>query len=171
MQNSRIFAFFYVKCSKKKYYNHVIPFKPNIKSEIIIHFYIYTKNDMKEKITTKNANRTLFPLSFSHIKNKTKGNGKMIITTNGREYEKESLEFIDSIDRFSWQEFIYFTEILYKTEDGEYILETMWKLNPEWRKDEVENGVLTEEDLKEKDEYRLMSFEEADAWLDGAVYG
>ena len=94
----------------------------------------------------------------------------MIITINGREFEKESLEFIDSIDRFSWQEFIYFTEILYKTEDGEYILETMWQLNPEWHKDEVENGVLTEEDLKEKDEYRLMSFEEADAWLDGAVW-
>ena len=95
----------------------------------------------------------------------------MIITINGREYEKESLEFIDSIDRFSWQEFIYFTEILYKTEDGEYILETMWQLNPEWHKGEVESGVLTEEDLEEKDEYRLMSFEEADAWLDGAVYG
>ena len=95
----------------------------------------------------------------------------MIITINGREFEKESLEFIDSIDRFSWQEFIYFTEILYKTGDGEYILETMWQLNPDWHKDEVENGVLTEEDLKEKDEYRLMSFEEADAWLDGAVYG
>lgn len=47
----------------------------------------------------------------------------------------------------------------------------MWKLNPEWHKDEVENGVLTKEDLKEKDEYRLMSFEEADAWLNGAVYG
>ena len=94
----------------------------------------------------------------------------MIITINGREFEKESLEFIDSIDRFSWQEFIYFTEILYKTEDGEYILETMWQLNPEWHKGEVENGVLTEEDLKEKDEYRLMSFEEADAWLDGAVW-
>ena len=94
----------------------------------------------------------------------------MIITINGREFEKESLEFIDSIDRFSWQEFLYFTEILYKTEDGGYILETMWQLNPEWHKDEVENGVLTEEDLKEKDEYRLMSFEEADAWLDGAVW-
>ena len=36
----------------------------------------------------------------------------MIITISGREFEKESLEFIDSIDRFSWQEFIYFTEIL-----------------------------------------------------------
>ena len=94
----------------------------------------------------------------------------MIITINGREHEKENLEFIDSIDHFSWQEFIYFTEILYKTEDGEYILETMWKLNPEWHKGEVESGVLTEEDLEEKDEYRLMSFEEADAWLDGAVW-
>ena len=124
---------------------------------------------MKEKFSSKNANQSLFPLLFFHIKNKTKGYGKKIITINGREFEKESLEFIYSIDRFSWQEFIYFTEILYKTEDGEYILETMWKLNPEWRKDEVENGVLTEEDLKEKDEYRLMSFEEADAWLDGAV--
>ena len=94
----------------------------------------------------------------------------MIITIDGWEFEKESLEFIDSIDRFSWQEFIYFTEILYKTEDDEYILETMWQLNPEWHKDEVKSGVLTEEDLEEKDEYRLMSFEEADAWLDGAVW-
>ena len=94
----------------------------------------------------------------------------MIITIDGREFEKESLEFVDSIDRFSWQEFIYFTEILYKTEDGGYILETMWQLNPEWHKDEAESGVMTEDDLKEKDEYRLMSFEEADAWLDGAVW-
>lgn len=94
----------------------------------------------------------------------------MIITIDGREYEKESLEFIDSIDRFSWQEFIYFTEILYKTEDGEYILETMWQLNPEWHKDEIECGILTEDDLKEKDEYRLMSFEEADAWHRGVVW-
>lgn len=42
----------------------------------------------------------------------------MIITINGKEYKKEGLKFIDSINCFSWQKFFCFKEVLHKTEDG-----------------------------------------------------
>ena len=94
----------------------------------------------------------------------------MIIKIGENTFESNNWEMVDSIDHFAWQEFIYFTENLYKTETDEFILETKFQLNPEWHKDELKNGILTDNDLLPKTEYRLVSGEEADAWLDGAVW-
>ena len=126
---------------------------------------------MKEKIISKNENQSLFYLLFSHIKNKRKIKVKeMVIRVNSKDYEKYNLRLVDSISRFEWQEYIYYTENLYISEDGAYILETMWQLSPEWHKDSIESGMLSEKDLEKKVEYRLMSFEEADAWLDDSIW-
>ena len=94
----------------------------------------------------------------------------MVIRVNSKDYEKYNLRLVDSISRFEWQEYIYYTENLYISEDGAYILETMWQLSPEWHKDSIESGMLSEKDLEKKVEYRLMSFEEADAWLDDSIW-
>ena len=94
----------------------------------------------------------------------------MIIKIGEKTFENNSWEMVDSIDHFACQEFIYFTENLYKTETDEFVLETKFQLNPEWHKDELKTGILTDNDLLPKTEYKLISYEEADAWLDGAVW-
>ena len=94
----------------------------------------------------------------------------MQIEINSKKYDYNKLYLVDTISRFEWQEFVYFTENLYISENGDYILETQWQLNPEFHKDEIESGTLTKKNLEEKVEYRVMSFEEADAWLDDAIW-
>lgn len=94
----------------------------------------------------------------------------MKITIDEKIYETDNFELVDSIDRFSWQEFLYFTETLYKAEEGEYILETSWQINPEWAKSELEDGSMNISELEPKTEYRVMCNEEKDAWLDESVW-
>jgi len=94
----------------------------------------------------------------------------MKITIDEKIYETDNLEIVDSIDKFSWQEFLYFTETLFKTEKGEYILETSWQLNPEWAKRGLEDGTITQDDLEPKTEYKAMCTEEIEAWLNEAVW-
>ena len=74
----------------------------------------------------------------------------MKITIDEKIYETDNLEIVDSIDKFSWQEFLYFTETLFKTEEGEYILETSWQLNPEWAKRGLEDGTKTKMTLSQR---------------------
>lgn len=94
----------------------------------------------------------------------------MFIKIDSKEYEKEKMELLDSIDCFSWQEFDYFTENLYKTLDDEYILETSYRLNRQYHEDEIKNGTLSEDDFAPKTEYRIMSTNEAEAWLEDALW-
>ena len=94
----------------------------------------------------------------------------MIIKVNSKDYEKDNLRLIDSISRFEWQEYIYYTENLYISEDGAYILETMWQLSPLWAKSGIEDGTISQEDLEPKTEYKLMCTEEKEAWLEDSVW-
>lgn len=94
----------------------------------------------------------------------------MKITIDEKIYETEDFELLDSIEKFSWQEFLYFAETLYKTEEEEYILKTSWQLNPEWAKSGLEDGTITQDDLEPKTEYKVMCTEEKETWLDEAVW-
>ena len=94
----------------------------------------------------------------------------MIIRIDSVNYEKNTLEIIDSVNNFSQDEFIYITETLYKAKNGKYILEAQWQLNPEWNKDSIKSGVLTADDLLPLETYRILSDEEATEWLDMAVW-
>ena len=94
----------------------------------------------------------------------------MKITIDKKIYETNDLEIIDCIDKFCWKEFIYFTEILFKTDKGEYILERSWELNPEWAESGIEDGTITQDDLEPKSEYKLMCTEEKEAWLEESVW-
>ena len=94
----------------------------------------------------------------------------MKITIDEKIYETDDFELIDSIDKFSWQEFLYFTETLFKTGEGEYVLETSWQLNPQWAQSGIEDGTITQDDLEPKTEYKLMCLEEKEAWLEESVW-
>lgn len=85
----------------------------------------------------------------------------MKIIVDGKKYEKEELDLIDSINNTS-DEFIYYSQILYKDPKGKYILETTWQLNPEWCK----NTEFTEKDLLPQEEFRAITREEAEAFLE-----
>ena len=80
------------------------------------------------------------------------------------------IAILTGVSHFSWHKFLYFTENLYKAKTREYILETKWQLSPVYHKDNIANGTITEDELLPKTEYRLMSFLEADTWLENAVW-
>ena len=94
----------------------------------------------------------------------------MKIKVDPKVYNKDKWRVIDVLSHFNWQEFLYFSETLYMTENNDMILETTCKLNPEYYKEQIENGILSNDDLEEKVEYRLMSVEEADAWIDDVIW-
>ena len=89
----------------------------------------------------------------------------MEITVDGKKYKKEDLDLIDSINNTS-DEFIYYNQSLYKDPKGKYILETTWQLNPKWCK----NTDFTEQDLLPQEEFRAITPEEAEAFLEEAVW-
>ena len=94
----------------------------------------------------------------------------MLIKIGSKEYGEEKMELVDSISGFNWQEFMYYNENLLKTTDGEYILETNYRLNPQYYADDIEKGFLSEEDLQPQKRYRALSEQEADAWLEESIW-
>ena len=94
----------------------------------------------------------------------------MLIKIGSKEYNMEKMELVDSISGFNWQEFMYYNENLLKTTDGEYILETNFRLNPQYYADDIEKGFLSEEDLQPQKRYRALSEQEADAWLEESIW-
>ena len=94
----------------------------------------------------------------------------MLIKIGSKEYGEEKMELVDSISGFNWQEFMYYNENLLKTTDGEYILETNFRLNPQYYADDIEKGFLSEEDLQPQKRYRALSEQEADAWLEESIW-
>lgn len=94
----------------------------------------------------------------------------MLIKIGSKEYGEEKMELVDSISGFNWQEFMYYNENLLKTTDGEYILETNFRLNPQYYADDIERGFLSEEDLQPQKRYRALSEQEADAWLEESIW-
>ena len=94
----------------------------------------------------------------------------MQIEINSKKYDYNKLYLVDSISHFEWQEYIYYTENLFISENGEYVLETSWQLNPKWAKSGIEDGTISQEDLEPKTEYKLMCTEEKEAWLEESVW-
>ena len=94
----------------------------------------------------------------------------MLIKIGSKEYGEEKMELVDSISGFNWQEFMYYNKNLLKTTDGEYILETNFRLNPQYYADDIEKGFLSEEDLQPQKRYRALSEQEADAWLEESIW-
>lgn len=93
----------------------------------------------------------------------------MIISVDSKKYEKNHFKMIDSVNDTISAEFIYYCETLYKAPDGKYILEASWQLNPWWHEDELAEGILSEEDMLPKVEYKNLSEKEAEAWLEMAT--
>ena len=89
----------------------------------------------------------------------------MIISVDSKNYEKDYLKMLDSVNDTTSAEFIYYCETLYKAPDGEYILEVSWQLNPWWYEDELAEGILPEKAMRPKTEYKRLSMEEANDWL------
>lgn len=89
----------------------------------------------------------------------------MEIIVDGKKYKKGELDLIDSISNMS-DEFIFYCQSLYRSADGKNILKTTWQLNPRWCK----NTDFTEQDLLPQEEFRVVTDEEAEAFLEEAVW-
>ena len=73
--------------------------------------------------------------------------------------------YINSPNFDPCREFKYYTETLYRTPNGEYILHTMWRISDLWAEDAVRNGEMTEDELEPHEEYEIISEEQAQKWL------
>ena len=89
----------------------------------------------------------------------------MEIIVDGNKYKKQELALIDSISNAS-DEFIFYCQNLYKANDGKYILKTTWQLNPKWCK----NTEFTDQDLLPQEDVRVVTDEEADAFVEEAAW-
>ena len=94
----------------------------------------------------------------------------MIVTIDALKYDKDTFEIVDSVNSLPQDEFVYYTETLYKTPNDKYILETKWKLEAEWHKEFIENKTLTAEDLLPQETYKILTYEEVVEWLDTAIW-
>lgn len=90
----------------------------------------------------------------------------MEIVIDSKSYKKDELIFIDSVNDTTSDEFIYYCETLYRAPDKEYILQTSWMINPQWFKGEE----LSKEALLPKTEFQIIPPEEAESFLDMAVW-
>lgn len=93
-----------------------------------------------------------------------------MIKIKNRIFKQADLELLDSINYPEFVEFIVYTETLFKSSDGVYILETQSQINGECFADEIRTGELTEADMKLKTEYTIMTNEEAENFLEMAIW-
>ena len=93
-----------------------------------------------------------------------------MITINDKTFKKSELEFLASIDYPEFKEFNYYTETLYKSHNGVFIIETDYQISAEYYAEELCNGELTDKDMEQKTEYRIVSAEEADGFMEDAVW-
>lgn len=93
-----------------------------------------------------------------------------MIIIKDRIFKKSELELLDSVNYPEFKEFIHYTETLFKSPEEVFILETQYQRNPEWFAEEVNAGKLTDKDLELKTEYAIISKEEADNFLEMAVW-
>lgn len=93
-----------------------------------------------------------------------------MIKINNLAFQKEALELLDSISYPEFEEFTTYTENLYRSTDGKYILETQYKRSDEWFAEELRSGELTHKDMGLKTEYSIISKEEATDFMEMAVW-
>lgn len=93
-----------------------------------------------------------------------------MIKIKNRIFQKADLEILDSVNYPEFEEFVNFSETLFKTQDGEYILETQYQRSEWWFAEELSTGELTKEDMELKTEYAIITKEEAESFLESAVW-
>ena len=93
-----------------------------------------------------------------------------MIKIKDRIFQKADLEILDSINYPEFEEFTVYTETLFKSPEGEYILETQYQKSKEWFEEELRAGMLTDKDMEFKTEYTIITKEEADSFLESAVW-
>ncbi|MBQ9921386.1 MAG: hypothetical protein IJO52_04300 [Clostridia bacterium] len=89
----------------------------------------------------------------------------MAFMINDVSYDESSLKLLNSISRTEYKEFLFFTETLYKADDDVYILDTHYQKNPIFWEIEEYPG-----DFDQQHEYRIISNQEAEQWLDDSVW-
>lgn len=75
--------------------------------------------------------------------------------------EKKARILLNTHNYDSSDEFIYLTEILYQSSDGEYILHTMWLINDLWAEPLIKSGQMSPEELEPQEKYEIISEERA----------
>ena len=93
-----------------------------------------------------------------------------MIKIDNKTFKKSELEFLDSISYPEFKEFVYYTETLYKSPDGVFIIGTEYQKSAEYYEEELCNGDLTDKDMEQKTEYRIVSAEEAEGFLEDSVW-
>ena len=93
-----------------------------------------------------------------------------MITIKDQTFKKSELEFLDSISYPEFVEFVFYTESLYKSSGGEYIIETEYQRSANYYKEELNSDELTLKDMERKTEYRIVSKEEAENFLEDSVW-
>ena len=94
----------------------------------------------------------------------------MKIKIGAKAFDKNSLKLIDSIDYFPRKEWIYLTDILYCAPSGEFVLETMWQLNPMYYENELEDGTMKQADFEPHTEYKIITDKKAAELQEAAVW-
>ena len=89
----------------------------------------------------------------------------MAFKINDVQYDENNLDLLDSISYPEYKEFIFFTETLYKSDDDIYILDTHYQKSPIFWEIEEYPG-----DFDQQHEYRVLSEQEAEQWLEDAVW-
>ena len=93
-----------------------------------------------------------------------------MIKIKNRIFKDDDLEILDSVSYPEFKEFINYSETLYKSNDGKYILEIQYQRSEKWFADELRSGELTDKDMELKTEYSIISREEATDFLEMAVW-
>ena len=94
----------------------------------------------------------------------------MKIKIGTKTFEKNSLEFLDSINFLPSKEWIFYAETLYIALSGEFVLESTWQLNRMRYEDQLKDGVMKEEDFEPHTEYKILTDKEAAEWQEAAVW-
>ena len=93
-----------------------------------------------------------------------------MIKIKNRIFKEDDLEILDSVSYPEFKEFINYSETLYKSNDGKYILEIQYQRSEKWFAEELATGAMTDKDMELKTEYSMISKEEADNFLEMAVW-
>ena len=90
----------------------------------------------------------------------------MCIKIKNKVFTQASLKCLNP----SIKEFLCYTETLYKSSDGSFIIETQYQRNPKCFAEEISSGKMTDKDMELKTEYRIVGTDEADNFLEDAVW-
>ena len=76
-----------------------------------------------------------------------------------------SWKIVSSITYEPSEEFVHYTETIYRTPSGEYVMYTCWLLNAPFVKSLGEIGKIFDEDIGIYQEFEIISEEKAQKWI------